>query len=332
MGSGSTAPVSVYSAIEMDYPKVYVIVVTYNGMQWLDRCFGSLAASDLPVKCIAVDNGSTDGTPNCLRDRYSEVEVIETGENLGFGKANNIGISRALESGCDYVYLLNQDAWIDPDTIGKMVQTQQKHPDYYVLSPIQLSGDRSKPDGYFDVCTREPNCKGYGLDKETGKMADVYEVGFIMAAHWLVSRESLLTIGGFAPVFPHYGEDDNYLQRVVYHGFKVGICPHTCGVHDRENRESTPEGIINRLYIVYLVIACNINRRGWLAWLSAMWRINTTGIRYVFRFKSLRPVLMIAKSLCSLNKVIDTRKRTRMSGPNYLSGSIRANNESKRLK
>jgi hypothetical protein len=65
---------------------------------------------------------------------------------------------------------------------------------------------------------------------------EVYEVPVVMAAHWLISRECLLKVGGFSPSFVHYGEDDNYASRAIFHGFKVGIVPKACGIHDRENR------------------------------------------------------------------------------------------------
>ena len=98
---------------------VFVVIVTYNGAVWLDRNLSSLRHSDYPVTTIAVDNNSTDASIEIL-EKYSEADVIKSGENLGFGKANNIGITKALEQGADYVFLLNQDAWIFPDTISSL--------------------------------------------------------------------------------------------------------------------------------------------------------------------------------------------------------------------
>jgi GT2 family glycosyltransferase len=73
-------------------------------------------------------------------------------------------------------------------------------------------------------------------DLYNGQPRDIYPVSFVMAAHWLVSMECLKKVGGFSPSFPHYGEDNNFIDRAVYHGFKVGICPQLKVVHDREYR------------------------------------------------------------------------------------------------
>ena len=86
----------------------YVIVVTYNGSKWIDKCFGSLVNSTIPLQIFAVDNGSSDGTPDIIRSKFPSVQVIENKENLGFGQANNIGIRQAYDAGADYVFLLNR--------------------------------------------------------------------------------------------------------------------------------------------------------------------------------------------------------------------------------
>ena len=96
---------------------IFAIIVTHNGMRWADRCFGSLRTSTLPVSTIVIDNASTDGIADHLESHFPEVELIKSTENLGFAKANNIGILKAYNAGADFVMLLNQDAWIEPNTL-----------------------------------------------------------------------------------------------------------------------------------------------------------------------------------------------------------------------
>ena len=79
--------------------RILTIVVTYNGMRWADRCFGSLSMSGVPTDVIAIDNGSTDGTPEYISENFPQVKIVATGENYGFGRANNIGLRYALEHG-----------------------------------------------------------------------------------------------------------------------------------------------------------------------------------------------------------------------------------------
>ena len=65
---------------------------------------------------------------------------------------------------------------------------------------------------------------------------DVYEIKFVNAAAWLISRNCIETVGGFNPLFFLYGEDNDYLTRVKYHKFKVGVYPDANIYHDREDR------------------------------------------------------------------------------------------------
>ena len=78
-------------------------------MKWLQNCLEAIKKSTYPVDTIVIDNGSTDSTVLFIKSNYPEVHLVESGKNLGFGQANNVGMRYALEQNADYVYLLNQD-------------------------------------------------------------------------------------------------------------------------------------------------------------------------------------------------------------------------------
>ena len=211
---------------------IYSIVVTYNGIKWLDKCFSSLIDSTIPTKILAIDNKSTDGTPAMLRSKYPSVDVIETGQNLGFGKANNIGLAKALSENAEYVFLLNQDAWVEANTIEKLVSAQNSP--YAIVSPVHLNGRGDCLDFAF---------AGYLLNSLTldlisdiclNRLKPIYEVPYVNAAAWLLNTKCVDLVGGFDPGFFMYGEDDNYLLRVKYYGLKIGICPSAKIYHDRQ--------------------------------------------------------------------------------------------------
>lgn len=95
-------------------------------------------------------------------------------------------------------------------------------------------------------------------DLYNGYIETIYEVSFVMAAHWLITRRCLETVGGFSPSFPHYGEDDNYLQRVNFWGLKVGIVPEAKAVHDRaDSNWSVEKNIYIHQYIDAIKNASN---------------------------------------------------------------------------
>lgn len=214
--------------------KIYVIIVTYNGMQWLDRCLGSLLKSTISVHTIVVDNASTDETTNHIEQDYPEVELIRSTENLGFGKGNNVGLKKALDENADYVFLLNQDAWIEPDAIEKLVKAHQSTTGFGVLSPVHLNGTGSGLETKFAEYASPDNTPNYLSELYMGTIKTVYETKFVNAAAWLISKECLFKTGGFNPLFPHYGEDENYLQRVKFLGMKVGIVTNSTITHDSD--------------------------------------------------------------------------------------------------
>lgn len=217
--------------------RLFVIVVTYKGMRWYNDCFTSLRQSTVPLSVVVVDNSSNDGTVDYLKINFPEIHLIESNTNLGFGKANNVGIKYALEEDCDYVFLLNQDAWVEPDTFEKMIAIHQRNPDYGILGCINVTKEKDHMlEGFIPTISDSQNCDPCLIDDMYFcRLKDIYEVKSILAAAWLMPRKTLETIGGFDPVFFHYGEDDNYLQRVRFHGFKVGVCPLCPIVHDTKS-------------------------------------------------------------------------------------------------
>lgn len=213
--------------------KVYVIIVTYNAMKWVDRCFDSLRQSEMPCIPVVIDNQSKDDTVNYIRKHYPEAHIIVNNENRGFGQANNQGIEWAYNQGGTHFFLLNQDAWVHPDTIDKLVNIQDKY-NIALVSPIHLNGVGDKMDYNFfgKIVLNEINLD-YVSDLELGKCKDYYTVFKINAAAWMLSRETIETIGGFDPIYFHYGEDGNYCQRIKYHKKQVAFIPSAYVHHDR---------------------------------------------------------------------------------------------------
>ena len=110
-------------------PSVYCIVVNWNGWQDTIACLTSLAAQDYPrLGVIVIDNGSTDGSNSKIREAHPWITLIETGKNLGFSGGSNVGIKLAVQQGAEYVWLLNNDTTMPPDTASKMVRAAQAHP------------------------------------------------------------------------------------------------------------------------------------------------------------------------------------------------------------
>lgn len=280
--------------------KILAIVVTYNGMKWVQRCLDSIVNSSVRLDAFVVDNGSRDGTQEFIRSNYPEILLVESLTNLGFGKANNIGVRYALEHGYDYVYLLNQDAWLMQDTVERLVESMALYPEYGILSPMQFEANLQRLDVRF--ANRIGGFSRHG---------DIITVPYIMAAHWLISRRCLVTAGLFSPIFPHYGEDENYCERVLYWGFKIGVLTTTSAVHDRENRALDIEKKVYMNY--YMKTVCRLSSISKPIRFSILYSV-FWGIAYSCRYFSLRPFYYMKKVFRSLPEIKSAMRESKKKG------------------
>ncbi|MFD2939579.1 glycosyltransferase family 2 protein [Flavobacterium notoginsengisoli] len=214
--------------------KIFVIIVTYNGMNWIEKCLKSVLNSSISSDIIVIDNCSTDGTIEFIESNFKEVLLVKQDKNLGFGAANNIGFDIALANGGEYFVLLNQDAYLEKYTLEILVGQIKQNPDFGVLSPIHLNGNGDEIDFLFQFYISSNNCRNFYSDVFLQKtLKEIYNVNFINAAIWILSKSTLEKIGGFNPYFFHYAEDNDYINRCQFKKMKVGIVPKAIAYHDR---------------------------------------------------------------------------------------------------
>ena len=227
---------------------VLVIVVTYNAERWLDTCLGSLRAVTYPLTVAVVDNASTDGTVELIRQNYGDVvdELFPLAENLGFGKAHNYVADRMDLAAYDYLFLLNQDAAVEPATIGQLVAVAEDRADAAVVSPQHYYA----PDQFDHMYQRY--ITNLRLGSEATEHGRVTEVSFVNAALWLMRTSVVRALGFFDPIFDHYGEDTNYVNRVRAAGYRVLVAEAARGYHYRPQKKHTlnqPGAQANAVYI-----------------------------------------------------------------------------------
>ncbi|MCF8342609.1 MAG: glycosyltransferase family 2 protein [Chitinophagaceae bacterium] len=215
--------------------KIFVIVVTFNGMPWITKCFNSLINSSIPLQILVVDNASDDETCQYIKQNFLNIELIETGSNLGFGKANNIGLKKALEKKADYVFLLNQDAWVEQYCVEKLIHYSESNLNFSLLSPYHLNYDGKGTEFYFEQYILQYYTKNYN-----NPPVAAYETSFVHAAAWLLPKDTIRKVGGFDPLFKHTGEDNDYVQRLQFKKLKAGILTDAYVYH-----KGTNAGLIN---------------------------------------------------------------------------------------
>lgn len=296
------------------------MIVTYNGMRWIQRCVRSIAESSIPLQLVIVDNNSTDATVEFVRSNHADAIVLENEVNLGFGRGNNMGMKFALDHGADFVLLLNQDAWLLPDAVLNLIKCQEEDPRLGIVSPIHLNGDGDQLDRSFRDYSHFGSVAE--IDQALRTREKVTEVDYVNAAAWLMSRECVVEVGGFDPLFTHYGEDNDYCQRVRYHGWKIGIALNSRIVHDREyNGENPYRNFTNFTLADGIAEVKNVNKRMSLNYLSWLLREFTKTAKWVLKLDfslAVKEVLAALRILALANDVRISRRVSKFSPSPFL--------------
>jgi glycosyltransferase involved in cell wall biosynthesis/MoaA/NifB/PqqE/SkfB family radical SAM enzyme len=214
-------------------PLVSIIILTYNQLEYTKKCLESIAANTPePHEIIIVDNGSTDGTVQWLRNLAAEnsnYRLIENKENLGFALGNNKGIAEAKG---DYVVLMNNDVVVTPGWLKRLVKVAKRKPQVGIVGP--MSNYVSGPQFVKEVTYKKTSLVGLSkfsktfARKHAGQTMPYWRVvGFCM----LIKREVIDKIGGLDGRFGLGNfEDDDFSLRAALAGFESWIVK-DCFVH-----------------------------------------------------------------------------------------------------
>jgi len=215
--------------------KTLIIIITYNGQVYIKQCLDGIY-DNKAYDIFIIDNGSTDKTIDIIKNDYPKVQAIKNKENIGFGQANNIGLSYALKNNYDYVALLNQDTKVDLDTLNDLIATSKLYPNYGILSPLHYFTNHVLQKSFSNHIKANSSLVEDIENRLFTK--EIYDLPFVNAAIWMMNIDCIKKVGGFCPAFFHYGEDDNYCHRVLYHGFKIGIVPSLSAFHYSDEKHS----------------------------------------------------------------------------------------------
>lgn len=287
----------------------------------IEKCVDKLVENPIIYKIIIVDNNSEDNTKKLVRSK-PKVRLMEQSVNLGFGKANNIGIQEALDKyPKKNILLINQDAYIDYENLLILTRTMIEW-NYNILSPLHLNGCMTKVDPNFFEVVMLQTSKSYLQDLVLRRpVKEVYEANLVNAAIWLLPGETFIKFGLFDPMFSHYGEDNEFSLRVAFFGGKVGFTPLAEAVHLRispvslshKNDNFIKHRIkINRFQNDNLVLLTDKNRKILKA-LMDVFRVNCREMmRNIFKMEILifsERVLALLKTFLFAKKICESRTK-----------------------
>jgi hypothetical protein len=215
---------------------VMIIIVNWNNEPDTAECLESCRKLDYPdFSMIVVDNGSADGSGGRLRQRFPDLEVIETGCNLGFAGGNNVGIRGALEAGAEYVWLLNNDTVVDRGALLALVEVAEHDRTVGMAgSKILFFDDPGRiwyAGGLID--DHAPyRCSHRGVGEEDlGQYDDLSETGYVTGCSMLVRRDVIEQIGELDEGMFLYYEDTDWGVRARRGGWRLMYAPRSVVLH-----------------------------------------------------------------------------------------------------
>ncbi|HVC35768.1 MAG TPA: glycosyltransferase family 2 protein [Chloroflexota bacterium] len=214
--------------IPRDAPRVGIIVLNWNRLDETIACLESVETLEYPAyEVVVVDNGSTDGSPATIRQRFPAVPLIENRRNLGFAAGNNVGIARLMERGVDYLFLLNNDTEVAADLLRILVDAGERDarvgmlgPTIYYQDPAHVIWSAGGTVDRYGVSRHLHADQSEAVVSESGQRVD-----YVTGCAILVKRAVVEAVGVLDERFFMYFEETEWCARARAAGFHVAHVP-----------------------------------------------------------------------------------------------------------
>lgn len=221
-----------------------VVIVSWNTRDLLLQCLQSIrheeSASELAVQTIVVDNASSDGSPEAVREQFPNVELLAMDENLGFASANNLGIERSTGSA---MLILNPDTELLAGSLRTLWKTLHASRRVAMCAPVLLNTDHSfQSAGYrfpgliqtmLDLYPLNPRLVGSTLNGRfsPGDGLTPFQIDHPLGACMMVRREAIADVGMFDTGYFIYSEEIDWCRRMAGAGWAILCAPSAKVVH-----------------------------------------------------------------------------------------------------
>lgn len=259
----------------MSQIRTCAITVNYKGAKDTAACIESLQQSSAPVSIVVVDNTPDDPELGEALSPYEGIKLIRANKNLGFGGGNNLGFEWALSQiSCEFIFIFNNDALVQPDTIAKLEAAMDSHAEFGIVAPRIVYRDH--PDllwyggGEVDWLRGAAITPGILGPCDAPLALEERKVSFASGCAMLVRRELMNQLGGFDERFFMYEEDVELCLRTHELGWKIHYLPSALVLHVVQASSRGEQGFVGMLsplnknlsfYVYHLVRNRLINMR-----------------------------------------------------------------------
>lgn len=210
--------------------KISVVMLNWNRKDVLMESIQAVLDLDYPLyEVIVVDNASTDGSQQAVREKFPDVVLVENDKNYGAIGGKNIGLKRAIQSPVDYIYMVDNDIVGAKDSLSRLVEVAEADSDIGMVGAMMY--DMSKPDvilsagGTIDYTENVSRGRG-DAQKDVGQFSKTEAVDYLWGGALLARKSVLETVGLFDPDYIGYWFEDTDLSvRVRKAGYQILFCP-----------------------------------------------------------------------------------------------------------
>jgi N-acetylglucosaminyl-diphospho-decaprenol L-rhamnosyltransferase len=290
-------------------PDITVVVVNYNGGDYLRGCLASLARqTHRNFETIVVDNASTDGSLDRIVEKPARLAILRQAENLGFAGGNNVGAKAGTGK---WLALLNPDAEADPFWLEAMMQAVRERPDHRMVASLQISlHDPSKLDGAGDCYLAYGYAWRGGFGHSVKEAPSAGECFAPCGAAALYPRDLFLEAGGFDERYFCYHEDVDIAFRLRLMGERCQFAPSArvrhagSAISGRTSRFAVFHGVRNGVWTWIKNMPV-----GWLLLGSPVWLLGAIAlvVRGAVRGAFLPTVQGFAAAFAALGPVLKAR-------------------------
>jgi len=274
--------------MQEQHPPVYCVILNRNGIPYFRETLETVSVMDYPnFRVMMIDNDSSDGSADYVREHFPHVKLIENRSNLGIAAARNAAMTAAFADGALWVYHLDNDVRADTRLLSRLMQTATGDPRVGILGPkicyhaspgvLWYAGGKIN---YFAGTVKHRGIRR----RDTGQYDREEDTDYVVGCSFLVGRNVIDAVGNFDTVYdPFFTQDSDLCVRAARAGFRVVYVPEARIWH----RVSTSSGGVMTPGRISMKIEYNLilfkRHARWYHWLTIPWCIGGLTLAYLAR-------------------------------------------------
>ena len=208
---------------------IKILILNWNGIHLLKFCLDSVSAIDYPnYSVMVIDNGSTDNSVKMVKEKFSEVELLELENNNGFAGGYNRCFSRLKDEYSGFILLLNNDTEVDPDILNSFIQAKDKYGDNHLYGGKIFYKNNPEKIWYAggNVNLKYAKISHRGIrQNDSAEYSKPLQTDYITGCCLFTSMEIINQLNGFDELFNMYGEDVDLCLRAKAEGINCYYWP-----------------------------------------------------------------------------------------------------------